>query len=202
MEIQAYGKSEKGLHLTNQDAFIVDVEKGVFAVADGVTISRGKSEKASQAAVSLFHELTGDMESIFQETSTRIQNMDHAGTTTLTAVRITGTSLEVGHVGDSALFLVRNGVRKITEDDAQPRTNVLTQVMGRSIRPHLYQQELREGDVLLLATDGVAKYVSGQEILEIIASVSLEKIPSALISCAKEKKKLYEDDKTVVVVRV
>ena len=41
----------KGLHLKNQDAFLIDLKGGLFAVADGVTISSGRSEKASRAAV-------------------------------------------------------------------------------------------------------------------------------------------------------
>jgi serine/threonine protein phosphatase PrpC len=201
MKIRAFGRSEKGLHLRNQDAFLVDAGRGLFAVADGVTVSRGRSEKASREAVRILKAGFRDLESAFLSISKKIAGMKDAGTTTLTVALVKGGRLEVGHVGDSCLFIVRGGVKKITEDDSVPGTNVLTQVMGGKIKPHFYRVRLKKGDCIVLATDGVAKYVGEREMLDALAGKP-EDAPQKLISAARRKPKLYEDDKTVVVIKV
>lgn len=96
--------------------------------------------------------------------------------TTLTAVLITDRGAWVGHVGDTRLYLLRNGrVRQVTEDDTwvgeqlrsgalredaardMPQRHLLTLAVGSSaqltIQPtHL---EVQSGDRLLLCSDGV-----------------------------------------------
>ena len=203
MELKAYGKSEKGLHLENQDSFLIDLEKSLFAVADGVTISNGDSRLASQAAISALKGFSGDLEKSFEYINRKIKSIKNAGTTTLTAAFVKGSQLLVGHVGDSSLFLVHGkSAEKVTEDDSVEGSNVLSQVLGRG-KPviHLYKTMVKEGDVIILATDGVAKYIEEKEIL-LALKKNLGNVPNSLIEAARQKKKLYEDDKTVVVVAV
>jgi len=186
MKIRAFGRTEKGLHLKNQDSFLVDVEKGVFAVADGVTLSKN-SEQASQEAVKRLRRFKGDVESFFFEVNECVADLKD-GTTTLTVAVVKGDEVEIGHVGDSALFLIREEVQKITEDDSIPGTNVLTQVIGgKKIRPHFYRLKIKKG-FLLLATDGVTKYVTIQEIVDALQG-RLEDAPKKLIDIAKKKEK-------------
>jgi len=202
MKLKAFGVSEKGLHLKNQDSHLINIKKGLFAVADGVTVSSGDSEKASKAAVSwLEKEFEGNPEAAIQKIHEKVSKMGGAGSTTLTFASISKNILEVGHVGDSTLYLIRESARKVTENDSVKGSNALTQVVGSGeIKPHTYKVELKSGDIILLATDGVSRYVSEGDILDSIKH-PLEKIPSELIRIAREKRKLFEDDKTIVVVR-
>ena len=197
---QAFGKSEKGLHLKNQDAFFINREKGLFAVADGVTLSKN-SEKASRTAIDALKGFDGNIERFFFGVNEKVRKLKD-GTTTLTVASIKNNILEVGHVGDSSLFLMRNKIKKITEDDSIEGSNILTQAMGMErIKPHFYRMRIKKGDVLLLATDGVAKYIGEKEVLHVLEE-RLERVPQQLIQIAKKKPKLYEDDKTVVVVKI
>lgn len=201
MNVRAFGKSEKGMHLQNEDAFLIDLKQGLFAVADGVT-TIPFSRRASRAAVEILRKnFRGDLPAAVMAAHREISRMPETGATTLTAAWIHDRSLEVAHVGDSALFLVRKRVEKITKEDALPETSVLTQVLGKGeIRLHQYRRALGEGDSLVLATDGIANFVTGQEMGEAVQG--LEKAPGKLIALARGKPKLYEDDKTAVVVGI
>lgn len=202
MCMDVFTATEKGLHLENQDSFLANKKRGLFAVADGVTIAKGNSRIASSAAVERFEkEFAGDIASTMQRVHEVIKKKEGAGCTTFTVVVLQNQRMDVGHVGDSALFLVRERVRKITEED-RAVGKWLVQYMGKgSITPHLYSEKVKEGDVLVLATDGVWQHVSIEEIATSLKG-TLEEAPKKLIEIAKGKKKLYEDDKTVVVVQV
>jgi protein phosphatase len=96
--------------------------------------------------------------------------------TTVVAALLDRDRLAVGHVGDSRLYLLRDGqLRAMTRDDSwaavlaedpsvdpaairhHPLRNALTNVVG--IRPktvvHIVEERLADGDWLLLTTDGV-----------------------------------------------
>ncbi|MBI4020943.1 MAG: protein phosphatase 2C domain-containing protein [Candidatus Aenigmarchaeota archaeon] len=198
--MDASGASEKGLHLANQDGFLIDLKRGLFAVADGVSTSRHGGEASAKAIAVLSQEFAGDLEAAFQSAHAQVRKLD--GTTTLTAAHVHGSILDVAHVGDSALFLIAGKVTRITDSDTAEGSNVITQVIGgRSIMPHLYRLHARPGDTILLATDGVANYLTSREIAKAAAG-QVADAPAALLAVARKKTKLYEDDKTVVVVRV
>lgn len=200
MSLQATAATQKGLHLENQDSFLVNEKRGLFAVADGVTLSRN-GKKASNEAIQCLKNWKGDIKEFFPAVNKKILDLK-TGSTTLTVASIKNNSLSVGHVGDSVLFLVRKSVQKITKDDALPSSNVLTQVIGKSeMKSHFYTIPLQEGDIIILATDGVSKYVTEKEILESIKK-PLSQIPGDLIRRAKKRPKLYEDDKTIIVIQV
>jgi protein phosphatase len=96
--------------------------------------------------------------------------------TTVVCALVSNGRMVVGHVGDSRLYLLRDGLlQQLTRDDswaatvlgkdtasaaelrAHPFRNVLTNVVGAREQTdvHLLEQELRAGDRLLLCTDGV-----------------------------------------------
>jgi protein phosphatase len=97
--------------------------------------------------------------------------------TTVVAARAVGARLVVGHVGDSRLYLLTDGqLRQVTRDDSwvasvlaqdpsfdpvvlqhHPMRNALTNVVGARPRTdvHVVEEALRDGDVLILTTDGV-----------------------------------------------
>ena len=202
MKVSAASGTEQGLHVTNQDALLISLDKKLFAVADGVTTTP-HSERASHEAVRLLEQLyPAPLDELAINLNKTISAMNDMGTTTLTAAVIRGEILEVVHVGDSSLFLIRDTVLKVTEDDSTPGSRVIVQVLGKgTVQPHLYRLRLQKGDIIVLATDGVANYLSPEELKKGV-NLPLDRVPAQLIRTAKAKKKLYEDDKTVVVVAV
>jgi protein phosphatase len=105
--------------------------------------------------------------------------------TTFTLARVAGSSLIVGHVGDSRVYLVRRGkLRQITKDQTMAQLmadlgEIRPQEVARHYMSHLLTQSvgsggpievdarhvwLLEGDALLMATDGLTGVVDEPEI--------------------------------------
>ena len=111
--------------------------------------------------------------------------------TTLTVAVIHDGSLVVAHVGDSSLFHYKEGkLRKITRDhtlaeqmltdgllkpeDIQSNVynHVLTRAVGveNHVEVDIYQQDVGQGDWILLCTDGLTDLVTDSEISEFLGS--------------------------------
>lgn len=208
MKISVYGRSEKGnSHIENEDSILVDQERGLYAVADGVTLPHG-GRKASRRAIEYLGALfNGDLkktvetlnEKLFQER----QKDPGMGTTTLTAAHIRGWELLIIHVGDSSAYMMSaDKTRRITQPDNLPGTHMLIQVIGqRDMVPHPYKEKISPGDFVVLATDGVTDAVSDEEIASIIRrNADVEKIVDEVFLRAESKPRLYKDDKSAIVI--
>src|SRR5215813_11051193 len=113
--------------------------------------------------------------------------------TTCTAFAIVGSKLHYAHVGDSRLYLMRNGSLRvlsrdhslvarlietglIREEDAEshPQKHVLTAALGVSdgIEPDAPAQplSLQNSDVVLICTDGLWGQLTEKELREILVS--------------------------------
>jgi len=116
--------------------------------------------------------------------------------TTLTAAYIKSGMLFVAHVGDSRLYLCRNGrLESLTEDhsivnelikggdlteaEAQfhPQRNILTRAlgMGPEVPVDCYRIDLQAGDRLLLCTDGLYNMVAENRIQTMLLSKATAK---------------------------
>jgi protein phosphatase len=99
----------------------------------------------------------------------------------------------IGQVGDSRAYLLRDGnILQITKDHTyvqeqvdvglltpeqarnHPYSNVITRCIGADgeVVPDLYFGNLRPGDVILLASDGLTGMLEDQQIQKIVASGS------------------------------
>lgn len=125
------GLSEK--RPVNEDSFLADAERGIFAVADGVGGAQS-GEVASQTAIETLDEAfrkhsAGDdaedlMEIAFQRANLAIHEMSRQRhklammATTIVALHIDGARATIGHVGDSRLYrLTPEGeLRRETDD--------------------------------------------------------------------------------------
>jgi len=79
------------------------------------------------------------------------------GETTLTAVAIKDYVLQAGNVGDSPAYLVRGGeMRSLIQED-KGKWGHITQVMGfpDDVQVHSTSLELNDGDIVIVASDGV-----------------------------------------------
>jgi PPM family protein phosphatase len=113
--------------------------------------------------------------------------------TTCTAAILSPDRLSIAHVGDSRAYLLRNrqlrtltrdqtlaadlvdaGVLKPSEVERFPYRHVLAQALGTSprVEPATTDVELREGDRVLLCSDGLHGVVSEQAIAAILGDVS------------------------------
>lgn len=103
----------------NEDSFLADAERGIFAVADGVGGAEA-GEVASQTAIEVLdeafrHQVAGSdnedlMELAIQRANASINQMaqDHAKfammATTIVGLHLDGNIATIGHVGDSRLY--------------------------------------------------------------------------------------------------
>jgi protein phosphatase len=220
--IDVFGVSEMGyVRKNNEDCFHVDRQFGLYLLADGVG-GHGHGEVAASIAVQTSHQFLVASRDLFDITwpfgydhlrsldENRLMNAvqlanrriwcamkerpEYAGMgSTLIAVAADDNRAVIASVGDSRVYLLRDGdlkqlsiddswvghmVRKgaITEQDAKSHSmrNVLIQAVGthHDLNVHTLQQPLLHGDVLLLATDGVYGEVDPASIRSILYSYS------------------------------
>lgn len=201
----------------NEDSFCSNVEEGLYVVADGMG-GHAHGEVASRLAVETIEEFikltSGDTDVTWPygidetlslngnrlKTSIRFANqklLEHARSsagcegmaTTVVAVLVEDNLAEIAHVGDSRLYLVRDGkITRITSDHSwvneqvqsgvidseqarnHPLRNVVTRALGG--RPDLEVDvqtlEMQPGDRLLLCSDGLTTMLDDDEILRIV----------------------------------
>ena len=142
--------------------------------------------------------------------------------TTVTAVEVDGdgASVRLAHVGDSRAYLLRDGdLRMLTEDHTlvqqmvdegkitpaeaheHPQRNILTRVVG--VDPDVdvdeHTVEVRQGDRLLLCTDGLTSMMRDESVHEILEmAADPQDAANALVGAANRAGGL--DNITVVVI--
>lgn len=124
--------------------------------------------------------------------------------TTIAGVILRGDHALAWNVGDSRIYLHRNGrLTQISIDDAVGG-NMLTQCLGGFIRqtridPHISEIRLVPGAQLLICTDGLTDMVTDDQIAAILSECSNESAPS-LVSAALDAGGL--DNVSAVVISV
>jgi len=141
---------------------------------------------------------------------------------TVVAALVRGNSLAIAHVGDSRIYLVRQGtIQQLTQDHSlvmeQVRRGYITleqaqqSEMQNIILRALGSEEVVEadvedlvavsGDILLMASDGLTRYVQDDEILKIVLQPrGLEKACGELVKTARERG--GDDNITCLLVRI
>jgi protein phosphatase len=231
----------------NEDNFGYDQKLGIFVVCDGMG-GHAAGEIASQIAVdtilAYFREHAPNVEDnafledapvgarllaeAVKKANDAILNYaeEHKNTTgmgtTLVAARFSDGVFSIANVGDSRIYLFREGqLLQLTEDHSlvmeQVRRgmltleeakrssvqNIITRALGtdENTLPDLGEFPAQDGDILLLTTDGVLRHVADQEMNTILLQLpSLEAACQTLIDAANEGG--GEDNATCVLVRV
>lgn len=166
----------------------------IAAVADGVSGNAGGREAAEYAVRGLLADyyatpdtwpVTQSLERVLQAINSWVQKhgslrKELAGmATTLTAVVLRGHFYYFSHVGDTRLYLLREGhLSLLTSDhvwDRPEMQHVLTRAVGLDSRLALDHGmgETREGDVLLLASDGVWATLGENELMQYLGRLSV-----------------------------
>ena len=158
---------------------------------------------------------------VFQAAS---QNPEYRGMgTTLVVGLVTGGELIVGNVGDSRMYLWRNGdLSRVTRDHSwvgemvasnmlteeqaanHPRRNVLTRALGvaASVESDTSRLKLQRGDRVMLCSDGLHGMVDDKTIARVMGgkSLNLKKAATELIDLANEAG--GTDNITVALARI
>ena len=140
---------------------------------------------------------------------------------TIVAVCLHGNFFSIANVGDSRIYLVRGGViQQLTSDhslvmeqvrrglmtveeaERSEMQNVIVRALGSEdiVEPDLEDHEFAPGDVLLLCTDGMSRYVKEEKMLEVLSGEdSFSEACEALIEAAKAG--ASDDNITCLLVR-
>lgn len=135
---------------------------------------------------------------------------EHKGMgTTVVAAALDGDKLVIGNVGDSRAYMVESGqCMQLTVDhsylnelirngtltvetarhaDLNGMESVITRAIGASVevQPDFFSVDLRPGTTLLLATDGLTRYLLQDEIALVLINSPFEATCSNLIQLAK-----------------
>jgi len=225
----------------NEDNFEVDANasRGIFIVADGMG-GHAAGEVASEMAVQIVLRELKDVSDVTDGSVTKVLgdslrlanraihdrtitevDKQGMGTTASVLVLADGRYL-IGQVGDSRIYLLRDGgLKQLTKDHSyvqeqvdlgnltpeqaryHPYSNVITRCVGASpdVEPDLYAGEAKTGDVFLVASDGLTGMVDDRRLAQLLMSrAEPERKVQALISEANGRGGL--DNITAIVVHV
>lgn len=211
----------KGTQLKGDDFFEVKVMDNitVAVVCDGVGSAMQGAEAAKRTSKFLVHSLKNRPRSWSMEKSilhfieniNRVLYMESMEdyereelVTTLAMVVIEGDRLYGANVGDSRIYLHRNGqLAQLSDDhamDEKGMENVLTSAMGleETVSPYYFENNLQADDQILLCSDGLYTELSQDEMAD-----SMKMGASFLV---KKASKLHDDnlpdDTTAVILEI
>jgi serine/threonine protein phosphatase PrpC len=235
--IESYGLCDVGLvRKQNQDRILIDDSVGLFVVADGmgghvhgevaaqlalVTIQFYIDSSRDRFDVSWPFGYSFDLSIDANRMATGIQlanrhvrrqasqePQSEGMGTTVAAVLVSDSRAVVANVGDSRVYLFRNGeLKQLTVDDTwinsmaeqgllnsaeaqnHPMRNVLMQAAGSKdqVQVHIHEHEMQCSDLFLLTSDGLHGVI-GDDAIRTILSARLGLQPTAhrLLDAAKK----------------
>ena len=240
------GKKRKG----NEDSLFVNAEQNLFVVADGMG-GHAAGEVASKIAVDAINEfvcLTGGDEEITWpfgldenisydgnrlKTAIRFANKkvldatreksEYEGmATTVAAVLVDDAVANLGHVGDSRVYLFRDGaVSQLTSDHSwvneqllsgvisadqarsHPLRNVVTRALGgkADLQVEMQVHKIQPGDVLLLCSDGLTTMLADDEMAKLLQQAGDDLLKAAKSLVAAANGRGGEDNITVLLLK-
>lgn len=202
MEVEVYGESRRGAdHLENEDAVLINKDKNLFAVADGVTLPYGGKEASTRAIKYLDKFFVHNLEKAFEKVNGKIledkSKIPAIGHTTLVAAHVKpNRNVEIVSVGDSRSYLINHGIELLLAPS-------LTYVIGQEkILVDVWKHKLEPNELILLCTDGVTNVVEDNEIEKIVKSNNVKDAVVKLLNLAESRPTSYKDDKTVILLQV
>lgn len=237
MQISSFGTTDRGkVRHANEDAFFIDDAHQLYAVADGIGGLPGGAESSrrivelleqtmqrvnsTEERVDLAQLIIGINEIVAKE---GLDAHPFTGSgSTLTVAQLIGDQLLIGHVGDSAAYLLRgDDLEKLTIDHTMAQElfdregeaaheimppeypHALTRCVGQGDELRVDQTRITVeiGDYILLCTDGLNRVVSEEQIIPILqSSESPEAACNKLTKLANANE--GPDNITIIVVRI
>ena len=238
------GMKRKG----NEDALYLDDDLGLYVVADGMGGHRA-GEIASQLVVKTISEYimqsqknggaanNGEADQSLSPAANHLLSGIHLSNkvvheasldndacrgmgSTVSAVYFTDGTLIAANVGDSPIYLIRDGKIKLlsvlhtvlAEQAAINPTNaeklglefkhVLTRAMGteESVRADIYEIQCFKDDVLVISSDGLSDKATPEEILKLVDQNRLDTVCQRLVKLANDRG--GDDNVTAIVLKV
>lgn len=238
------GRKRKG----NEDSLLIDDDLGLYVVADGMgghqagevassLVVRTMGDYMKQFRENTDAEEPASFDNTLSQEANRLISGIHLSNrvvhqysaskpsyrgmgSTVSAIYFTPDTLIASNVGDSPIYLIRDGAIKtlsvphtvIAEQMALhpngPRrfgkafSHMLTRAMGieKTVRPDTCEDRCFKNDMLVIASDGLSDKVSPAEVLELVKDRSPEKSCRALVDLANERG--GEDNITVIVLKI
>ena len=240
------GRKRKG----NEDSLFLNPEQNLFVVADGMG-GHAAGEVASKIAVDAINEFvcltSGDQEITWPfgldenmsydgnrlKTAVRFANRkvleatkqktEYEGmATTVAAALVDGETVNLAHVGDSRVYMIRDSIlTQLTSDHSwvneqiqsgvisadqarsHPLRNVVTRALGgkADLLVDMQVQTMRSGDILLLCSDGLTTMIPDDEIARVLNEHDgdIEAGANALVDAANARG--GEDNITVMLLK-
>jgi serine/threonine protein phosphatase PrpC len=248
-KVRAFGHTDVGKkRKENEDAFLVDEALGLFIVCDGMGGHAAGEVASNQATQSIRNAIKEQrpvleafrhspvtqreraeavVEAAVQRACSDIYNLARndvgkrgMGTTCVMMV-VAGAKAVIGHVGDSRIYLLRQGaLHRLTEDHTlvhqqmkaglltrdqaagSPYKNVITRAVGiqESVQVDTLVLDLAPGDIYLLCSDGLHGYLPDDEVAMLLGSGKPETLPKRLADVANTRG--GRDNITSIVVTV
>lgn len=237
MQVNAYGLTDIGRKRNgNEDAFTIDSAHGICIVADGMG-GHNAGEIASARVIEIVVKHVVDHFQVMQQLSENptprnghaaqvliehavqvacadIYKAAQADTnkrgmgTTFVGVFVAGGKAVIGHVGDSRVYLFRQGqAHRLTEDhtlisaqlkagtiskaDAakSPYRNVITRAVGiqESVQVDTLLVDVMPGDLFMLCSDGLHGYLTDEEVPGLLAGTAWDQLPKKLVDLANSR---------------
>ena len=242
MKLSWAGRTDVGMIRSgNEDNLDANANKtrGIFVVADGMG-GHAAGEVASEMAVQIVIREMKDVTSIADGSATRaladalkhanraihdrtITEVDKQGMgTTASVLFLADARYLIGQVGDSRVYLLRDGgLKQLTKDHSyvqeqvdlgnltpeqaryHPYSNVITRCVGASpeVEPDIYTGEAKAGDIFLIASDGLTGMVDDRRLRDLLMTRNMpDRKVELLISEANGRGGL--DNITAIVVHV
>jgi protein phosphatase len=128
---------------------------------------------------------------------------------TIVAALVKGNALSIGNVGDSRIYLIRqDNIQQLTQDHSlvmeqvrrgyitreqaehSEMQNIILKALGseQEVEPDIEDLAVLEGDILIMCSDGLTKYVREEEIMSVVSGgPEINQACDALIQKAKER---------------
>jgi len=216
----------------NEDTYYADPALGLFLIADGMgghehgEVASALVRDSVVAQVALGHDL---MHAV-QHAGTELAALARASAdtlpmgTTIAALRLIEDRYEIAWVGDSRVYLWRQGLRQVSHDHSlvqlrvaageldpalaahHPQRNVLTQALGvtavEQLRIGMARGSLEAGTAFVLCSDGLTEGVADGAIARIVArsELSAQECVDHLLLAALAGS--ADDNITTILVRV
>jgi len=251
MRIVSCGITDVGMkRRRNEDSYLIHDDIHLYVVADGMGGHAG-GELASQIAVNSIDEVIfstreeydpsgpnsswSSFETIMQEKlkyavrlggkriheRAQLEPELHGMGTTAVVLLLKANKAFVGHVGDSRVYLIRDGeISQITEDHSlvneqikagliTPEAaknfkykNIITRSLGyqEEVEVDTQVMEVTRGDYFLLCSDGLTGLVEDDELLEMLMTMPFQVASKRMIELACERG--GDDNITVAIARI
>ena len=147
-----------------------------------------KTEKQRDEILKLVKDSMLYANMVVYEKSKELKELEGMGTT-LEVCLIYNNKAYIGHIGDSRIYRIRNGIMrrltkdhsyvqqliedgKITREEANihPKKNMLTKALGCTsyVEPDIRARSLETGDILMMCSDGLTNMLTEEQIYKII----------------------------------